>query len=57
VDALATVTPAPQDPSKVLLAKAAIFGTLIYVAVRFGVPDGMADFEKRKRDETRDPNL
>jgi hypothetical protein len=33
----------------ILLAQAAIVATLIYVAVRFGVRDGMADFEKRKR--------
>jgi hypothetical protein len=39
-----------------LLVEAIVFTTLIYVAVRFGVRDGMADFEKRKRDETDDPN-
>jgi hypothetical protein len=33
----------------ILLVQAAVIATFIYVAVRFGVRDGMADFEKRKR--------
>jgi hypothetical protein len=33
--------------------EAAVFAAVIYLAVRFGVRDGMADFEKRKRNETR----
>jgi hypothetical protein len=40
----------------VLLVEAAVFATVIYVAVRFGVRDGMADFEKRKRDGSGDPS-
>jgi hypothetical protein len=41
----------------ILLGEAVVLAIFIYVAVRFGVRDGMADFEKRKRDETRDRNL
>jgi hypothetical protein len=37
----------------ILLVEAAVFAAVIYLAVRFGVRDGMADFEKRKRNETR----
>lgn len=40
----------------ILLVEAAVFATLTYVAVRIGVRDGMADFEKRKRDGSGDPN-
>jgi hypothetical protein len=40
----------------ILLVEAVVFTTLIYVAVKFGVRDGLTDFEKRKRDGTGDLN-
>jgi hypothetical protein len=40
----------------ILLVEVVVFAALMYVAVRFGVRDGMTDFEKRKRGDSRDPN-
>ena len=33
----------------ILLVYVAVFGVGVYLAVRFGVRDGMADLEKRNR--------
>ena len=33
----------------ILLVYLALFGVIVYLAVRFGVRDGMADFDKRNR--------
>lgn len=40
----------------ILLVEAAVLAAVICVGVRFGVRDGLADFEKRKRNGTGDHN-